>query len=269
GTKAGLERFDDYQALVLEVVAKTPDEQLGDLSSLPSLWRFYRKGRRWRLEAGQYRYGSKWPTAPTPKADMHEWINGYARHFKFLPVAICDGTTIYDARLHRPEGARFQQVESWDAKRKVKLSRGVEDGRFHYSWAYRPEFYAYRTLPIGQHFDATVVVNPETGPENSILVECRSTRKSGSDANYQARYWVDPSHSFVAMRSEMGSGTVEPRPYIMEELAQTPRGLWYPTIMRWKVGRIRDGQPPVYDQIIHFYLDFKTEMPDSLFNADD
>jgi hypothetical protein len=119
---------------------------------------------------------------------MHEWIKRYARHFKFLPLAICDGTTIYQARLNWPEGSGFQQVEGWEEKRKVKLSRGVGDGRSHSSWAHRPEFYACPSLPIGQYFAATVVVNPETGPANSILVECRSTRKAGPDANYEERH---------------------------------------------------------------------------------
>jgi hypothetical protein len=40
--------------------------------------------------------------------------------------------------------------------------------------------------------------------------------------------------------------------------------------MRWKVGKVHDdGRSPTYDQLSHFYLDFTTEMPDSLFNAVD
>ncbi|MFT4554921.1 MAG: hypothetical protein ACI92S_000250 [Planctomycetaceae bacterium] len=274
GTKAGLERFDDYQALELNLVtrdslvARDSEEQIGDLRSLPNLYRVFRKGRRWRVEWGQYRYDTEWPSAPEPDADMHEWIKGYARHHKFLPFSICDGTTIYQARLAWPEGAKFQQVDGWEVKRRLDPNRGIEQGESSESRWYRPEFYAYPTLPIGQHFDARVVAIPGTGPANSILVECSSTRGDGPDANYKARYWIDPSRSFVTMRWETESGADESRPYIMEELAQSPRGLWYPTVMRWKVGKVHeDGRPPKSDQVRHFYLDFETEMPDSLFSV--
>jgi hypothetical protein len=265
GTKAGLERFDDYQALELKVLAVDSEEPIGDLRRLPTLYRVFRKGRRWRIEWGQYLVDSGWPTAPEPNADMHQWIKGYARHHRFTPMSICDGTTIYRARFVWPEGAKFQQVEGWEVKRRLDPNGGIEEGRRDSTWAYRPEFYAYPTLPIGQHVSTKVIANPDSGPTDTVLVECAFTTDQGLNAARASRFWIDPSRSFVAMRREDEFGDDESGPYIIEELAETPRGLWYPTIMRWKVGRIRDGRPPVYDQIRHFYLDFKTEMPDSLF----
>jgi hypothetical protein len=54
----------------------------------------------------------------------------------------------------------------------------------------------------------------------------------------------------------------------MEKLDKTPLGLWYPTVMRWKTGRLHtDGKTMIRDQVKQFYLDFKADMPDSLFKV--
>lgn len=262
GTKAGLERFDDYQALELKGLALESEEPIGDLRSLPSLYRVFRKGRRWRIEWGHYLVDSGWPTAPDQDADMHQWIRDYARHHRFIPISICDGTTIYNSRRVWPDGAKFSQVEGWEVKLHLDPNRGIGQATRDANWAHRPEFYAYPTLPIGQHVRTKVIANPDSGPTDTVLVECAFTTDQGLNAARASRFWIDPSRSFVAMRREDDFGNDEPQPYIIEKLAQTPRGIWYPMIMRWKVGK---GRSPAYDQVRHFYLDFKTEMPDSLF----
>ena len=270
GTKAGLERFDDYQAFVLKVLAVDPEEPIGDLQSLPPVYRVFRKGRRWRIEWGQYLVDSEWPTAPASDANMHQWIRSYARHHKFTPLLICDGTTIFQARRVWPEGAKFQQVEGWEVKRRLDPNRGIEQATQDATWAYRPEFYAFPALPIGQHVIAKVIANPDSGPTDTVLVECAFTNAQGLNAARASRFWIDPSRSFVTMRSEAEFGSAETQPYIIEKLARTPRGLWYPEVMRWKVGKVHDdGRSPTYDQVKHFYLDFTTEMPDSLFEVTD
>ena len=153
-------------------------------------------------------------------------------------------------------------------KRRLDPNRGIEQRTHDANWAYRPEFYAYPTLPIGQHVVTKVIATPESGPPGTFLVECAFTNEQGLNAARASRFWIDPSRSFVAMRWEHEFGNDKPRPYIMEELAQSPRGLWYPTVMRWKVGKVHeDGRPPTFDQVRHFYLDFETEMPDSLFSV--
>jgi len=76
-----------------------------------------------------------------------------------------------------------------------------------------------------------------------------------------SRFWIDPARSFVAMEWELGD-----MPYIVEELAQSPRGHWYPTRVRRKNAvRSADRATVLGDQIFHFFLDFDAELPDSLF----
>jgi len=54
--------------------------------------------------------------------------------------------------------------------------------------------------------------------------------------------------------------------YIMEGLAQSPNGLWYPTTVR-RLGAIRNADGTVHDQVFRFFLNFNAALPDSLFDG--
>ena len=200
----------------------------GKFHTLPSLYRIFRKGRRWRLEFGQFRLDAKWPKPPAPSADMHEWVKNYSQRLEFVPFSICDGTTIYNAHLTHPKGPEpeLQKVDRWEAKRKLRSNRGIEKGKFDQTWAYRPEFYGYPSLPIGKNMKSWWTQNSRQGPPIRCLFRCRSTTKQGPRLNRTARYWIDPSRSFVTMRWEtVRSAGDKPMPYIMEKLDKTPQGL--------------------------------------------
>jgi hypothetical protein len=49
-----------------------------------------------------------------------------------------------------------------------------------------------------------------------------------------------------------------------DEYKRTPRGIWYPTLMRRKSQK-RDGTLVLDVQVTHFAIDFSIELPDRLF----
>ena len=57
-----------------------------------------------------------------------------------------------------------------------------------------------------------------------------------------------------------------------DDFRQTPRGVWYPTVSRWKnaiqsKNKSKPGGIEFHDEVTYFHLDFKAELPDELFNA--
>jgi hypothetical protein len=79
------------------------------------------------------------------------------------------------------------------------------------------------------------------------------------------RYWLDPKRDYAVVRWDMlgvgESGSEEIlSSVIIEELKQSPRGVWYATRFRVK------AVPPVeHDEVFNVYIDFDVDLPDSLF----
>src|SRR5262249_6815388 len=121
---------------------------------------------------------------------------------------------------------------------------------------------------------------PKEGPADTVLLTARLTRPSEPNAYYRSRYWVDPSRGCVTLRythDELGGPGGKPRPdaagsvtYAMDRLEQSPNGVWYPTRVRFKDAvRPGPGRGKPVDLVTWFYVDFKAELPDSLFEPRD
>src|SRR5207247_2196166 len=92
----------------------------------------------------------------------------------------------------------------------------------------------------------------------------------GEFALVRQRYWVDPQHSYALLRYEQdGSPNALKWIDVMERLEQSPTGIWYPTMVRHEHSgpAPKPGEPaqPLSISVTWFYVDFKAEMPDRLF----
>src|SRR5262249_47463011 len=89
GLQAGRQRFESYQALIVEsLVQKDNTEQI---LMLTLVWR---DGKRWRMERGVSKAG--WGIAPPKEwpeqnADVTAWLKEYAASLRFVPWIVCDG----------------------------------------------------------------------------------------------------------------------------------------------------------------------------------
>jgi hypothetical protein len=52
---------------------------------------------------------------------------------------------------------------------------------------------------------------------------------------------------------------------VIEELKKSPRGIWYPTRIRYQDYVKQDNGTGVIEHITRHYLDFDTEFPDGVF----
>jgi hypothetical protein len=80
------------------------------------------------------------------------------------------------------------------------------------------------------------------------------------------RLWLDPKRDYVVIRWDLvGVGETGNEEIlsstVIEEVKQSPRGVWYATRFR-----VKAVAPVEHDQVFNVYIDFDAEVPDSLFD---
>jgi hypothetical protein len=115
---------------------------------------------------------------------------------------------------------------------------------------------------------------PSDGPPGTIRLRVRDTRFPDPARPDLYRLWVDPSHGYISLRSEMSVFDSQNPPEIafvdtmvMEDLRQSPSGFWYPGKVRRISSHFKAPQPANFDpvQIWKYHLEFDVPMPDELF----
>jgi hypothetical protein len=92
------------------------------------------------------------------------------------------------------------------------------------------------------------------------------------------RYWIDPARSYVTLRYEVqvgeamdakaGPNAQGPDTYAMEDFRQAPSGIWYAAVvLRFPPSKTASPDKPS-SVVIRFFVDFKADMPDTLFKPD-
>ena len=66
---------------------------------------------------------------------------------------------------------------------------------------------------------------------------------------------------------EPGKTSLRNETYVVDGVAQAPNGVWYPTIVHQVTLSGAPGQEKRAEETWTFSVDFKTEIPDSLFKA--
>jgi len=273
GVKASRERFPtSYYAIVIN----SPMPSDNPMRAYHSFTHFWRKANKWRLE-WCFPDGSKGREAllrmhqrireaklPAPGDDLTAWRKTWLVDFKFGPAAVCDGETIYrnTSSLFEPTWEVFQKVNSQTAGSYLPLvpSECV------------PERVAYPgLLAPSEQFAVELTEAPDEGPPGTVLYEVRPTVENAGGLEMKlVRYWIDPARSCVNLRYEQEGADGERSIYVKEGLQQTPNGLWYPTVVRWKNHGMEqeDGEGRA-DAVWYLYVDFDAELPDSLFQPAD
>lgn len=264
GVQAGRQRFDAYCAIVV-----TSNDKEEWWSGRPS--KIWRKGDRWRMDfLGSIPGKGKVPPAG---ANRTQWWHDRASELRSFPSMVCDGETTYWMTMKAKEAADPRNT-TFDVVSTQKTSRvGPEDDPIPAAYSSMPEFLSHPPMGIGgQDLEPALELQPRDGPPGTVLLK---VKRVGNRLNAQLpkdlppapdmyRFWIDPLKSYVAMRWQMGEGDGEDV-NIVEELAQSPGGHWYPTVVRRKnAGRGPDGKP--FDDVLYrFYLDFNAPLPDTLF----
>jgi hypothetical protein len=186
-----------------------------------------------------------------------------------LPNSVCDGRAVYRPQVfpsYHHEAS--QNYRKWDEQRRV--AAGDDDawsGGFDRDFL---EHLAYRYLAMpSQWYVVELDRAPKEGPSGTLLLTGRVTG-SAEYALLRHRCWVDPQRSYATLRYELDGGPNAAKSIdIMDRLEQSPTGVWYPTMVRTE--RIapapKPGEPPQQSSgaVTWYYVDFKAELPDRLF----
>ncbi|HVW39079.1 MAG TPA: hypothetical protein VHB99_17310 [Pirellulales bacterium] len=264
--ESGRNDFDSYFAVVVSQGANDPWYS-GEQTLI------WRKGNRWRAEIGHF---NEQPPQPEADADRVAWWNEQVRQGKYQPVEVCDGKTVYRDKFDVPD-AHGKQSHAWEAVRRLQPGEGIEVASQGLVRDRFPELYAYPMTLVApsSHFTVEIDPHPAEGPNDSLLLKYLATPEFKIDgAFFDNRYWVDPGKGYATRRYLMAdghqAGASRSDAYTMEDFERSPRGIWYPTLVRRKVTM---DPPPAEnwtdETVMRFFLDFEAEIPDELFGPVD
>jgi len=217
-----------------------------------------------------------------------------------LRVDLCGAEQYIQGRKMEPAGnsvrvASTAELQNWwrENAEEIKtsgvlqrLSRGESD-----SGRYRVELLAYpRTFTVNLQLMAssslvTAHLDPkgQNGPAESVRVELRYSHQGAPTDRALLRkeeYWLQPKYGYAVARHVLFflvKGNDDPPRketrlvYEYDDFRQTPDGIWYPTVSRWKnassaPNKNKPGGLEFQDEVRYFYLDFTAELPDELFS---
>lgn len=173
---------------------------------------------------------------------------------------------MFDVRtISQPDGSQRQEAVAGQP-----FGAGIDADQWIPSFYTLTPDYAGRP-PLGvpsQSKVAIIETERGDGPEGTVLLRVATSGRSDSASPPKEnekrampggwRFWIDPTREHLVMRWDM-LGTS----HIVESVAQSPKGHWYPTRVRRT-----SSQPDVEDDITEFYVDFDVDLPDALFDVE-
>ena len=258
----GRHDLDNYFA----VVAKSPNY-------FPTL--VWRKGDKWRIDVCQLTGRNYFPTI-APGTDMAKWWRSRRKLFYTMPYLVCDGHRIdrcgIEMKDGKPASSGWKFVENVSGRDNTGESSQCDSERHLVELSAYPGNLSTKVAAFSSRYTIHLDPHGENGPPGTVRME----------TTFANQYWLDPQHGYAAVKYELkyavsNSPAVGEDPllkrngetYEYEGYRQSPRGVWYPTIVRWKNAgaspKDEHGKVTFQDQVTHFYLDFDAPLPDELF----
>jgi hypothetical protein len=226
--------------------------------------------------------------------EMEQWWRGHGKELLLEGAGLSDGRRVYEHDFVHPEPwwkPSMYQVSQGDgraAAADVRVSAGISAAEYFVDLlAYPPRLDPQQlaSSPLWTtHFDPT----GENGPAGSVRVELQLARRDGPVDQFHVddrrlyhkeEFWLQPKYGYAVVKHVTSDcPAVDEDPLRKEKriiheyngFRQTPGGLWYPTVSRWKnasssENKNKPGEVEFHDLVTYFYLDFTAELPDELF----
>jgi hypothetical protein len=224
--------------------------------------------------------------------EMEQWWRGRGKELLLAGAALSDGRRAYEHSFvksepwWKPSMDHVSQGDGRAAAAGVRVSAGISNAAefFVDLLAYPPRLDPQQlaSSPLWTtHFDP----KGENGPAGSVRVELQLAHQSRPDdrsAFHKEEFWLQPKYGYAVVKhvtSDCPALDADPRRkdkqlvYEYDGFRQTPRGVWYPTVSRYKnaIQSKNKSKPDgieFHDEVTYFHLDFTAELPDELFSAD-
>lgn len=228
---------------------------------------------RYRMEFGMVDPQHNTYQKPAPNTNQKRWWFERWDQLWHVVNVVSDGETMYSNNAS-PENLRAAEQthphtfapEDWPApewaSETVMEDWGVPSVLPLY-FAYPPSIADLINLDPNPKLETT----PENGPKGTVLLSYTIEDDNAALASTH-RFWIDPKRSHIVMKYELIEGPLPGSSHFtvtIEELAKSPRGIWYPTLMSHKNVYDKDGETIEQESITRHYLDFDTEFPDGVF----
>lgn len=278
--KRGRTEFDDYRAIVVE---SSSADHRAEGSSVYQVWH---RGNRWRVERLQQPVKtSQNPNASAvpSDADPEAWWLTRGREWKGVPSSVSDGKreiklqrVFAEPRRPDPDNPRYGLIDHLEARPTNAFDHGRGGDPQPDEREIMPQFQTYPFL-FGQgnwSVKTEVHAKPKSGPRGHLLIESLKTDHVNSGRILGARYWTDRSMGNIVSQLQWlrqgadddVSGELPKGVSVIEEMGSTPRGFWYPKVLRHMKNSMHLETRKVSDTVVRFYLDFDCEIPDALFD---
>ena len=224
--------------------------------------------------------------------EMEQWWRERGKELLLAGAALSDGRRVYEHSFvksepwWKPSMDHVSQGDGRAAAAGVRVSAGISNAAefFVDLLAYPPRLDPQQlaSSPLWTtHFDP----KGENGPAGSVRVELQLAHQSRPDdrsAFHKEEFWLQPKYGYAVVKhvtSDCPALDADPRRkdkqlvYEYDGFRQTPRGVWYPTVSRYKnaiqsKNKSKPGGIEFHDEVTYFHLDFTAELPDELFSAD-
>jgi hypothetical protein len=256
------QNFDDYTALCVTSSIEKPRPL-----ALCDVKRVLRRANKWRVDSVRVE-NIRFVLPRGQDQALAAW-RANRDQFRFVPLVICDGSMI---RVYRPQPkAAFDKTPLGppEISQTVPLKGDSQADSFMPAIVIperscRPNFFL-------SSFDQIADVTRESKdhPEALIKVDVLPARQTPNRNDGAMTYWLNPALGNAAVRIVSHPRDPKLRASLssqpsqeettLEDFRESPRGLWYPTVVSRKIS----GQSN--KQTTRFYVDFTDEPSDELF----
>lgn len=263
GIKSSAEGFDPYFALNV-----MSDSDAPWYVGTPFL--VWDRGTQYRMEYGIVDPDAPAPEPPAKGADETAWWKERSRNLWFVTMEVSDGERLHDNEAIPPRWgeASKQNPLTWEAE-------AWPQPKWHslaaHDWpaSTAPLYLAYsqNAARVGRpREEVQLASSPKDGPPGTVLLTRWIKTETGERLpGSEERFWIDPARSYMTARYELGDDLT----VTVEEAAQSPRGIWYPTLMRHASVSKRNGERTIRETITRHYLHFDVKLPATLFRPTD
>ncbi|MBC8871449.1 MAG: anti-sigma factor [Planctomycetes bacterium] len=159
--------------------------------------------------------------------------------------------------------------------------REIDAGRYRVESLAYPRSFTHNLQQMASSSLVTAQLDPkgQDGPAGSVRVELLYSHQGAPNDRMLLRkeeYWLQPKYGYAVVRhvlhflSKVGDDAAR-NIFEYDDFRQTPTGIWYPTVSRWKhsswpPNKNKPGGLELHGEVRYFYLDFTAELPDELFS---
>lgn len=265
GVRSSAEKFGPYIALNVMQDVDAP-------WYVGTPFKVWADGNQVRFEYGLIDPNRNVFEKPQPDADQKGWWFQRWNQLWHFVAEVSDDQTRYSNQPELPEGwteARNSHPLTWDPNNWPEPN-WVSSNASRWPVSASPLTFAYTAhLNRAGTENITTEVNhhPESGPEGTVLIT-HKWKQPNPKHTREDRFWIDSEKSHIVMQIEyyrVDADSTSSTTITNKELAKSPTGIWYPTLVIHRNVTESDGKVFEHEHLTRHYLDFEAEFPKGVF----